>query len=168
MQIFINSKEHKTLVIVLKYCVNFQEVLLILPLLQPFSAWLPCVLPPGISHASALVQTSNIQHRTSPSASCDSYIQSAYTYMYLQHVVTADNLSISSQIYGRPALTGDWPHWQPAIAVIIVQSVTDVLTWLINSLSFDQMHSLNSYDNAQFIIEKQKKQQMRHLPGTVL
>ena len=29
---------------------------------------------------------------------------------------------------------GDCPYWQPAIAVIILQSVIDVFTWLINSL----------------------------------
>jgi len=27
------------------------------------------------------------------------------------------------------------PHWQPSIAVTIVQSVINVFTWLINSLS---------------------------------
>jgi len=30
---------------------------------------------------------------------------------------------------------GDCPLWQPSITAIIVQYVTDVFTWLINSLS---------------------------------
>jgi len=41
-------------------------------------------------------------------------------------------------------LVGDCPHWQPDIAVIIVQSVIDVCTWLINSL-YVSLFSLTLY-----------------------
>jgi len=36
--------------------------------------------------------------------------------------------------YGRPALIDVYPHWQPAIAVIIVH-LFNLFTWSINSLS---------------------------------
>jgi len=49
--------------------------------------------------------------------------------------------------YGRPALMGDYPHWQPAISVSVVKLV-DVLTWLVKSLSLSLIYLLNVSDES--------------------
>jgi len=49
--------------------------------------------------------------------------------------------------YGRPALMGDCPHWQPDTSVIVVWLV-DVLTWIIKSLSLAWLNLVSTHQMA--------------------
>ena len=52
-----------------------------------------------------------------------------------------------------PALMGDCLHWQPAIGVITMQSVIDVLTWLINFFSLQKQKPICKFGLFVFVTE---------------